>query len=306
MLREIWSNVLEFHTYAIQRTDDRLRGYLLMHSPVLMTCILLIYVFLSVYMGPRFMANRKPFHLKAAMVVYNFAMVTLNAYIVHQFLVWGWGTTYSYRCDLCDLSSTPQALGMVRASWLFYISKYIELLDTLFFVLRKKQSQITFLHVFHHSFMPWTWWWGVTLTPVGGMGTFHAMVNAMVHVIMYSYYGLSAAGPRFQKYLWWKKYMTAIQLVQFIMVSVHISQYYFMEKCDYQVPMWIHLIWMYGTLFFFLFANFWVQAYIKGNRPPVLKSMENGVTPTSFKELENGTAPYLSNGKVLLSKVKEI
>lgn len=34
-----------------------------------------------------------------------------------------------------------------------------------FFVLRKKQSQITFLHVFHHSFMPWTWWWGVTLTP---------------------------------------------------------------------------------------------------------------------------------------------
>ena len=35
----------------------------------------------------------------------------------------------------------------------------------LFFVLRKKQSQITFLHVFHHSFMPWTWWWGITLTP---------------------------------------------------------------------------------------------------------------------------------------------
>lgn len=34
-----------------------------------------------------------------------------------------------------------------------------------FFVLRKKQSQITFLHVFHHSFMPWSWWWGVTLTP---------------------------------------------------------------------------------------------------------------------------------------------
>lgn len=45
------------------------------------------------------------------------------------------------------------------------------------------------------------------------MGSFHAMVNATVHVIMYFYYGLSAAGPRFQKYLWWKKYMTAIQLV---------------------------------------------------------------------------------------------
>ncbi|CAL8344773.1 unnamed protein product [Merluccius merluccius] len=305
MLREIASNVVQLHTYVIQRTDDRLKGYLLMHSPVLMTVILLTYVILSVYVGPRFMANRKPLGLKTAMVIYNFSMVALNGYIVHQFMVWGWGTTYNWRCDLCDFSNSPQALGMVRASWLFYISKYIELLDTIFFVLRKKHSQITFLHVFHHSFMPWTWWWGVTLTPAG-MGNFHAMVNAAVHVIMYFYYGLSAAGPRFQKYLWWKKYMTAIQLIQFIMVSVHISQYYFMDKCDYQVPVWIHLIWMYGVLFFFLFANFWVQAYINGRRLPVVKSKENGVTPASFKELENGTAPYLPNGKVLLSKVKEI
>lgn len=53
----------------------------------------------------------------------------------------------------------------------------------------------------------------VIITP-GGMGSFHAMVNSSVHVIMYFYYGLAAAGPRFQKFLWWKKYMTAIQLVQ--------------------------------------------------------------------------------------------
>lgn len=30
---------------------------------------------------------------------------------------------------------------------------------------------------------------------------------------MYSYYGLSAMGPNVSKYLWWKKYMTIIQLV---------------------------------------------------------------------------------------------
>lgn len=45
------------------------------------------------------------------------------------------------------------------------------------------------------------------------------MVNAMVHVIMYTYYGLAAAGPRFQKYLWWKKYMTAIQLVSVLYIT---------------------------------------------------------------------------------------
>lgn len=31
---------------------------------------------------------------------------------------------------------------------------------------------------------------------------------------MYLYYGLSALGPVAQPYLWWKKHMTAIQLVR--------------------------------------------------------------------------------------------
>ncbi|KAM7379330.1 hypothetical protein PAMP_004893 [Pampus punctatissimus] len=248
--------------------DARVIDYPLMQGPLQMTTILLGYVFFSVYAGPRLMANRKPFRLNSAMIVYNLSMVLLNAYIVYE----------------------------------------------VFFVLRKKQNQITFLHVFHHSFMPWTWWWGITLTPAGGMGSFHAMVNATVHVIMYSYYGLSAAGPRFQKYLWWKKYMTAIQLTQFVLVSIHISQYYFMEKCDYQVPLWIHLIWMYGFFFFLLFSNFWVQAYIKGRRLPTTedKTKQNGSTSKPItvaangKHLENGNAHHHTNGKILFGKVKEI
>jgi len=47
----------------------------------------------------------------------------------------------------------------------------------------------------------------------GGLGTFHAPLNCVVHVIMYTYYGLSALGPGFQKFLWWKKHLTSIQLV---------------------------------------------------------------------------------------------
>ena len=30
---------------------------------------------------------------------------------------------------------------------------------------------------------------------------------------MYSYYLFAAFGPRFQKYLWWKKYLTVMQMV---------------------------------------------------------------------------------------------
>lgn len=44
-----------------------------------------------------------------------------------------------------------------------------------------------------------------------------AMVNSAIHVLMYTYYGLSVFGPAVTKYLWWKKYLTILQLVsQFI------------------------------------------------------------------------------------------
>lgn len=42
---------------------------------------------------------------------------------------------------------------------------------------------------------------------------FGAQMNAFIHVIMYMYYGLAACGPKFQKYLWWKRYLTILQLV---------------------------------------------------------------------------------------------
>ena len=40
-----------------------------------------------------------------------------------------------------------------------------------------------------------------------------ALINSIVHVVMYSYYALSCLGPRVQKYLWWKKHITHLQLV---------------------------------------------------------------------------------------------
>ncbi|KAM8889882.1 elongation of very long chain fatty acids protein 1b isoform 1-T5 [Synchiropus picturatus] len=289
-IKEIGAHAMDIYDYLVAGVDPRLKDYPLMQSPVPMTIILLCYLFFVLYLGPRIMADRKPFQLKEAMIVYNFALVALSIYIVYEFMMSGWATTYTWRCDAIDTSNSPQALRMVQVAWLFWFSKIIELMDTIFFVLRKKRGQITFLHIFHHSFMPWTWWWGVGYAP-GGMGSFHAMVNSSVHIIMYFYYGLSAAGPRFQKFLWWKKYMTAIQLTQFVLVSLHATQYYFMDRCDYQFPIIIHLVWMYGTFFFVLFSNFWVQAYVKGKRLPKqdIKQSKNGTTAyTNGKHHENG------------------
>ena len=42
---------------------------------------------------------------------------------------------------------------------------------------------------------------------------FIVIINSFIHVIMYGYYGLSACGPRIQKYLWWKRYLTQAQIV---------------------------------------------------------------------------------------------
>lgn len=41
-------------------------------------------------------------------------------------------------------------------------------------------------------------------------------MNAMIHVLMYLYYGLASCGPKIQKYLWWKKYLTIIQMVRLL------------------------------------------------------------------------------------------
>ncbi|XP_063795402.1 very long chain fatty acid elongase 1 [Pseudophryne corroboree] len=279
--------VQRYHDF-MKGADPRIGHYPLMHAPFLPVSILLGYVVFVLYVGPRIMASRKAFDLKPLMVVYNFGLVALSAYIVYEFLMSGWLTGYTWRCDPVDVSDSPMALRMVQVAWLFLFSKFIELLDTVFFVLRKKNGQITFLHIFHHSVLPFSWWWGVKFGP-GGMGSFHAMINSLVHVIMYFYYGLSAAGPQFQKYLWWKKHMTAIQLIQFVLVSIHITQYYFMPSCGYQFPIFIHLIWIYGTVFFILFSNFWYQAYTKGRRLPKASAVSNGAVHQNGKA-KNGKA----------------
>ena len=54
---------------------------------------------------------------------------------------------------------------------LYFLVKLVDLLDTVFFVLRKKQNQVSFLHVYHHVGMVLGSWGGVKFLP-GGHVTF--------------------------------------------------------------------------------------------------------------------------------------
>ena len=57
-----------------------------------------------------------------------------------------------------DYSSSPDALAAAAAVWWYYWSKFTDFTDTLFMVLKKKNNQITSLHVIHHAIMPMTSW----------------------------------------------------------------------------------------------------------------------------------------------------
>lgn len=86
------------------------------------------------------------------------------------------------------------------------------------------------------------------------------MVNSFIHVLMYSYYGLSALGPSVAKYLWWKKYLTILQLIQFTTALI-LGINGIRSGCDF--PLWMqYALVIYMISFIVLFGNFYIKAYI--------------------------------------------
>lgn len=85
-----------------------------MSNPTHLLAIVASYVYFSTSLGPRIMRDRKPFQLRNTMIVYNFIQVVLSIYLVHEALMAGWATGYSYRCQPVDYSNSPQALRVSR------------------------------------------------------------------------------------------------------------------------------------------------------------------------------------------------
>jgi hypothetical protein len=88
------------------------------------------------------------------------------------------------------------------------------------FVARKKFGHVSLLHVVHHGIMPISVWPGMKFIP-GGHASFFGLLNSFVHILMYAYYMLSAMGPKYHKYVWWKQHMTTLQMLQFLGIMAH-------------------------------------------------------------------------------------
>ncbi|XP_013858358.1 ELOVL fatty acid elongase 8b isoform X2 [Austrofundulus limnaeus] len=257
-MASLWQNVLAVHQWIVENGDKRTDPWLLVYSPVPVALIFLVYLG-GIWAGPRLMKHREPVDLKLVLIWYNFSMVLLSAYMFHEFLVTSWLSDYSLLCQPVDYSSRPLAMRMARVCWWFFFSKVIELSDTLFFILRKKNNQLTFLHVYHHGTMIFNWWAGVKYV-AGGQSFFIGLVNTFVHIVMYSYYGLAAFGPHMQKYLWWKRYLTSLQLLQFFLFLLH-TGYNLFTDCNFPDSM-NAVVFAYCVTLIVLFTNFYFQSYL--------------------------------------------
>ncbi|KAH3882565.1 elongation of very long chain fatty acids protein 4-like isoform X1 [Dreissena polymorpha] len=260
----------EFYNWALSVSDKRVENWFLMQGYAPTLIITAVYVIFVTKIGPAFMANREPFQLKWPIVIYNFVCIAINFHIFSELLYNSTVKGYSYSCQTVDYSDDENEVRIAKALWWFYFSKCVEMLDTVFFVLRKKNNQISFLHVYHHATMFPIWWMGIKWV-AGGQSFFGAMINSFIHVIMYTYYGIAALGPQFQKYLWWKRYLTIIQLIQFHVGIAHALQS-LVFQCEF--PLWMqYAVVFYAGSILALFLNFYFQAYIKSHRKEKSKSM---------------------------------
>uniref|UniRef100_A0A6M2DY60 Elongation of very long chain fatty acids protein n=1 Tax=Xenopsylla cheopis TaxID=163159 RepID=A0A6M2DY60_XENCH len=237
------------------------------------------------------MKNREAFDLRRVLVIYNLFQTVFSAWIFYEYLQSGWWGHYSFRCQPVDYSTSEIALRMANTCWWYYFSKFTEFFDTIFFILRKKNEHVSTLHVIHHGCMPFSVWMGLKFAP-GGHSTFFALLNTFVHIIMYSYYMVAAMGPKYAKYIWWKKYLTTLQMVQFVVIMTHQFQLLWTE-CDYPR---VFMVWiaLHGIMFLFLFSDFYKVKYSVKSKDKKCKE-EDEPKQVPAKNLKN---TYAANGQV--------
>lgn len=99
-------------------------------------------------------------------------------------------------------------------------------------------------------------WIGLKLVPQV-QGGLWLLFNAFVHVFMYGYYLSAALGVKDS--IRWKKYITTLQLVQFVAIAIHSFQIFFTD-CDFPKAL-SAFIGVHAVLFFIAFKQFYDNTY---------------------------------------------
>ncbi|KAH8359634.1 hypothetical protein KR093_007955, partial [Drosophila rubida] len=232
--------------------------------PVLM--IISLYLLFVLKLGRMFMAHREAFDLRRVLKVYNLMQVLYNSVL---FL---WAVYYliafrphNFSCLTVMALDNPLKTTDRMLSYAYYINKFVDLLDTVFIVLRKSYSQISALHLLHHLYMPITGYFIIRFIGFGGHIIVTGVLNLFVHIVMYAYYYFASQNPQMRRNLWWKQYITVLQMVQFVIIFVHCLWTLRQPNCE--VPRFIiYMAIFMSAIMFAMFTNFFIHAYILPKR----------------------------------------
>mmetsp|Transcript_15448 Transcript_15448/g.25531 ORF Transcript_15448/g.25531 Transcript_15448/m.25531 type:complete len:463 (-) Transcript_15448:542-1930(-) len=152
----------------------------------------------------------KPVFVKPFMALHNLLLCLLSlamfAGLLHSMIEEVQANGH-LACLFCQSPAKAGKGPLFYWLYIFYLSKFYELIDTVFLVLLRKE--LTFLHVYHHSVVllqVYAWSYYKHIFAVWGM-----LFNCGVHVFMYFYYFLSACGVKPK----WGRGITNAQIVQF-------------------------------------------------------------------------------------------
>lgn len=227
------------------------------NAPIIAT---IVYI-LGLYIVPVILKDRPAYRLSGWVAAHNLLLCvwSLIMFVAITYYIALWALRGGFFRIVCDPDELLATGPHVFWYYIFYISKYYEFLDTLLQLLRKKQPIL--LHTYHHIITLWLVW--VCLDSKFSLQWSDIIANAFVHIPMYYYYYLSERGGT----IWWKKYITRVQIVQFVLdMSVHILWFYWTKVVGYNCSgtMWVFLFGNFVIMsFLLLFIKFYVDAYKK-------------------------------------------
>ncbi|XP_061337216.1 uncharacterized protein LOC133284235 [Gastrolobium bilobum] len=179
-------------------------------SPLFLSLSILSYLSLTLLLYLLPLPPFSPHFLKPITAFHNLTLLILS-------LIMALGCTLTFLTHtphlhwiICFPTQTPPTGPLFFWVYIFYLSKILEFLDTLFIILSRSIQRLSFLHVYHHAtvlLMCYLWLHtSQSLFPIA------LVTNASVHVLMYGYYFLSGLGIRPR----WKRVVTDCQIVQFL------------------------------------------------------------------------------------------
>jgi len=173
-------------------------------------CLTVASYLLAIRLTTWYMFNKKPFTMKYISALHNFFLFVISVVMFFGVIL---GVVDLYfkggsSAIMCNANGTYINSKLMFWIYVFYLTKPYEFVDT--FIMIFKKRDLNFLHVWHHCttfLLVWT-----TQIQAMNIQWISISANCFVHCFMYYYYFVSCLGYQ----VWWKRYLTLLQIVQFI------------------------------------------------------------------------------------------